>query len=213
MKILLILLSFIWAIPAWADGPALFKTFSYGQLRTEIQQLPDVYACDDIKTGALCRSQQSFANVDDWEQIFLFTNNKLDIVALVDDTNENLNNIIGVLTNNNYFPAVIQAGDKIFDVIQAINEHGFESALAKLSQTEASYLNTNDSVTYTYCPVDILKSAITAGNFSKYIMKAPTSLRITEVIVSSDSLVVRFLAPVASLNDIKKQMNNQTESF
>lgn len=213
MKILLFLLSLIWAMPAWADGPALFKDFSYGQLRTEIQQLPDIYACDDVQEGALCRSQQSFANYDGWEQIFLFTNDKLDVVVLFDDTNKNLYNITGVLTNSHYFAAVIQAGDKIFDFIQAINEHGFESAVAKLTQTETAFLNGNDSVTYTFCPANILKSAITAGNFSNYLLKAPTSLRATEVIVSNDSLTVRFLAPVAALHDIRKQMNSQTESF
>lgn len=214
MKVLLLLFSLIWAMPAWAAGPTLYKEFSYGQSRAEIQRLPGVYACDEVDTGALCRSQQSFASFDGWEQIFLFSNDKLVVVALAADTSESLyTNVFGVMHNNGFFTVVMQAGNKVFDFAQAIREYSVEAAAAKLTQTEAALLNDSAPLTYIMCPKEAVKAASKVGSFSLYAQKAPVSLRATEVIISSELMMVRFLAPVAALHDMKRQMDSQKERF
>ena len=35
-----VLVLLVWTLPAYAAGPTLFKEFSYGQPRVEIQKLP-----------------------------------------------------------------------------------------------------------------------------------------------------------------------------
>lgn len=158
MKVLLLLFSLIWAMPAWAAEPTLYKEFSYGQSRAEIQRLPGVYACDEVDTGALCRSQQSFASFDGWEQIFLFSNDKLVVVALAADTSESLyTNVFGVMHNNGFFTVVMQAGNKVFDFAQAIREYSVEAAL----------LNDSAPLTYTMCPKEAVKAASKVGSFSR----------------------------------------------
>ena len=214
MKILLFLLSLIWAMPAWAAGPTLYKEFSYGQPRAEILQLPGVQACDEVEKGALCRSRQAFAGYDGWQQAFLFSGDKLAVVALAGPTSETLyTSLFGVMHNNEFFTVVLQSDDKVFDFARAIHERGFDAAAGELAQFEVEALNSSESLTYTLLPKDALKAAGKAGSYPLYARQAPTSLRATEIVVRGDTLAVRFLAPAAALRDMQERMDSQKESF
>lgn len=214
MKVLLLLLSLIWAMPAWAAGPTLYKEFSYGQSRAEIQQLPGVYACDEVDTGALCRSQQSFASFDGWEQIFLFSNDKLVVVALAADTSESLyTNVFGVMHNNGFFTVVMQAGNKVFDFAQAIREYGVEAAATKLTQTEAAFLNDSAPAYLHHVPQGGRESSQQGGQFQPLRPEGSGIAPGNRSHHQQRAMMVRFLAPVAALHDMRRQMDSQKERF
>lgn len=75
MRFLIIMVSLILAcvLPAYAGGPTLFKEFSYGQPREEIQKLSGITPCDEVAAGALCRQKQSFAGYNDGDRGLVYT--------------------------------------------------------------------------------------------------------------------------------------------
>lgn len=209
-----VLVLLVWALPAYAAGPTLFKEFSYGQPRVEIQKLPGVTPCDDVEKGALCRQKQSFAGYDGWDQAFLFNDGKLTLVALAGPMDNTLyTKVLGVMTNNGFILAALQSGDKLFDFIRVLHEKGEKAAVAGLTAFEASALNGDTGLTYTFAAKDAMKGAAKLGSYAQFVLNAPDSLRATEFEVSEDGMSVRFIAPKAALKDMKRQMEGQKESF
>lgn len=216
MRFLIIMVSLILAcvLPAYAGGPTLFKEFSYGQPREEIQKLSGITPCDEVAAGALCRQKQSFAGYNDWLQAFIFDNGKLSMVALAAPTDGDLYaKIMGVMTNNGFMPTALQSGDKMFDLIKAISEKGDKAAIAELGEFEITALNGDRGLVYTFAPKNALKGAAKYGSYSQFAFNAPESLRATELELSGNEMFVRFIAPKAALNDMKQQMAGQKESF
>lgn len=215
MKYLLALLLVVVCVcPSYAEGPALFKEFSYGQPREAIQKLPGVMPCDEIAQGALCRQKQSFAGFSDWLQAFVFDKEKLSMVVLAGPVDGDLyTRVVGVMTNNGFIPMTLQSGDKMFDMLKALPEKGQKAAIAELTAFEAAALNGDAGLTYTFIPKDALKGAAKYGSYAQFIFNAPESLRATELELAGDEMFVRFIAPRAALNDMKQQMESQKENF
>ncbi|MDE7371365.1 MAG: hypothetical protein K2N07_06440 [Desulfovibrio sp.] len=212
--LLAVLLVTVCAFPAYAEGPALFKEFSYGQPRAEVEKLPGVLPCDEIAPGALCRQNQSFAGSSDWLQAFVFDKGKLSMVALAGPASgDSYTKVVGVMTNNGFIPTTLQSGDKMFDMLKALPEKGEKAAIAELTAFEAAALNGDAGLTYTFIPKDALKGAAKYGSYAQFVFNAPESLRATELELAGDEMFVRFIAPRAALNDMKQQMESQKESF
>lgn len=208
------LLLMVCAFPAYAEGPALFKEFYYGQPRAEIEKLPGVISCDEIASGALCRQKQAFAGSSDWLQAFVFDKGKLSMVGLAGPVDGDLyTRVVGVMTNNGFIPTTLQSGDKMFDMFKALPEKGEKAAIAELTGFEAAALNGDAGLTYTFIPKDALKGATKYGSYPQFVFNAPPSLRATELEISGDDMFVRFIAPRAALDDMKQQMESQKESF
>lgn len=212
--LLAVLLVAACVFPAYAEGPALFKEFSYGQPREDVQNLPGVIPCDEIAPGALCRQNQSFAGSGDWLQAFVFDKGKLSMVALAAPVDGDLyTRVVGVMTNNGFIPTTLQSGDKMFDMLKTLPEKGEKAAIAELTEFEAAALNGDTGLTYTFIPKDALKGAAKYGSYAQFVFTAPESLRATELELAGDEMFVRFIAPRAALNDMKQQMESQKESF
>lgn len=214
MKILLFVLAItLCSGTAFAEGPQLFKEFSYGQPQFELRKKDGMSPCEDAEKNALCREGQSFAGFSDWEQIFFFREGGLSLVALVGPAEaERYTNVVGTITNNGFIPAVLQSGDKYFDFIKEVKEKG-KAAAADLAAFEAAALNGTSGLTYTFIEKADAKGAAKTGSFISFVGAAPESLRVVEVEAMGGDMYVRFLAPKAALADQQKQMEKQKESF
>ena len=214
MKILLFVLAItLCSGTAFAEGPQLFKDFSFGQPRADLLQKAGMVPCDEVEKEALCREGQKFAGFSDWEQLFLFRGGKLSLVALTGPTDDDRYvKTIGTITNNGFIPAVLQSGDKYFDFIKEVKEKG-KAAAADLATFEAAALNGASGLTFTFIEKADAKGAAKTGSFISFIGAAPQTLRAVEVEIAGDDMYVRFLAPKAALADQKKQIEEQKESF
>lgn len=202
-------------VNAYADGPQLFKDFSFAQPRAEISKIKGMTPCNDLKKDALCRDKQSFAGNDKWGQGFLFDDGTLSMVILktrFDD--KRLVQTMGTVANNGYSVAVLRSGTDSCDVLNVVHSQGKDAVGSAVGEFEAAALNGSDHLIYTLVQNDTIKQCgKTSASYTDLIKCAPENMRAVEIELSGETLFVRFLAPKAAFANMQKLAGKQKESF
>ena len=203
------------AVNALADGPQLFKEFSYGQPRAEIAQIKGVIPCNDLEKGALCRDKQTFAGNDKWGQGFVFSDGRLSTVVLKTRFDEKrFAQTMGVVANNGYSIVALRSGTDKCDVLNVIHTKGKDSVNSAVSEFEAAAINGRDNLIYTFVANDTVKQCgKISTNYPDLVRCAPENMRAVEMELSANTLYVRFVAPKAVQSTMQKLASEQTESF
>ena len=203
------------AVNAHAEGPQLFKDFSYGQPRAEIAKIKGVIPCNDLEKGALCRDKQSFAGNDTWGQGFVFSDGRLSTVVLKTRFDEKrFAQTMGAVANNGYSIVVLRSGTDKCDVLNVIHTTGKGAVSSAVSEFESAAINGRDSLIYTFVANDTVKQCgKTSTNYPDLVQCAPETMRAVEMELSANTLYVRFVAPKADQATLKKLASEQTESF
>lgn len=203
------------AANAYADGPQLFKDFSFGQPRAEIAKIKGMIPCNDLKKGALCRDKQSFAGNDKWGQGFVFDGDSLSMVVLktrFDD--KRLVQTMGTVANNGYAITVLRSGTDSCDVLNVMHSQGKAAIGSAVGEFEAAAMHGSDNLIYTLVQNDTIKQCgKSSANYTDLIKCAPENMRAVEIELSGDTLFVRFLAPKAAFANMQKLADEQKESF
>lgn len=200
---------------ALAEGPQLFKEFSFGQPRAEISKIKGVTPCNDLEKDALCRDKQSFAGNDKWKQGFVFDDGKLSMVILKTRANEKrFVQAMGAVANNGYSVSVLRSGMDSCDVLNVIHTKGKDAVDDIVNEFEAAALNGGDSLIYTFVQRDTVRQCgKTSVNYPELVKCAPENMRAVEMELSGETLYVRFVAPKALLARMQHLASGQKESF
>ena len=213
--IIAIMVLFCCAVNAHADGPQLFKDFSFGQPRAEIAKMKGVIPCNDLEKGALCRDKQSFAGNDKWGQGFVFDGGNLSMVILKTRfDHQRFAQTMGVVANNGYSIVALRSGTDKCDVLNVIHAKGKDAVSSAVSEFEAAAINGRDNLIYTFVANDTVKQCgKTSTNYPDLVRCAPENMRAVEMELSATTLYVRFVAPKAAQATMQKLASEQVESF
>lgn len=213
--IITVMILFCCAANAHADGPQLFKEFSYGQPHSEIANIKGMTPCNDLDKGALCRNRQSFAGNDKWKQGFVFDDGKLSMVILKTRANEKrFVQAMGAVANNGYSVAVLRSGMDSCDVLNVIHTKGKDAVGDIVNEFEAAALNGGNNLIYTFVQKDTVRQCgKISATYQDLVRCAPETMRAVEMELSGETLYVRFVAPKALLARMQHLASGQKESF
>ena len=181
------------------------------QPRAEIKKLKGAFPCDFLVKDAICRANQKFAGYDKWAQAFIFEDGGLGMIALSATTTPDLFvQVIKTVQKNNFYPAVIKDGGNTKDLVKILADSDGDAVAKELDKAFSSFVDGSRDQSYFFVPLDMLKNK--AGIFKSYqklIENSPDSLRIVELEVKKQNLLLRFTAPKLSNKKISKKMDNE----
>lgn len=207
-------------VPALAaeEKIPLFKNFTYGMTKAEVQQVAKAVPCVDASLeGELCLPGTIKFGNQDWAQIFMFEGDKLAAVALIRELSETaIVNALQTIMGNDYTALMMQNGTKQFDVLAAIARGEGDNLSAAMDTFERESADA-DSLTFSLFENKHIKALAKNGkskNITEFLQKAPRDLRSVDIIrAGDDALIVKFLAPKAALLDMFANKDEVQDSF
>lgn len=214
------LLALALAVPALAaeEKIPLFKNFTYGMTKAEVQKEAKAVPCEDARLeGELCLPGTAKFGNQDWEQVFMFEGDKLAAVILARDySDKSAVNALQTIMGNKYLLLMVTNGTKQLDVIDIVAKGKGASLDAAIAAFERESANA-EALTYSLFADKQIKGLLQGGrskNITEFIQNAPRDLRSVEIIRASNNvLLVKFLAPKAALQDMLGKKDEVQDSF
>lgn len=195
-------------LPA-SDKIIIFKDYTYGMNPEQVKQKSSATPCDNPDfPAALCTPKPvKFAGTE-WDQMFNFTNDKLDQVALASDEIdiEELSTLIQQLMGNDYSVVYMNNGVKTFDTIGSIKKKGVEPARDESVQFMLDSLQNSPQLTAYFLPNDYIIKLIEENAPSAFAKmgEAPKDLRLIELVITEEGVGVVFETPVPFIKKLGK---------
>lgn len=214
------LLALALAAPALAaeEKIPLFKNFTYGMTKAEVQKEAKAVPCEDPRLeGELCLPGTAKFGNQDWEQVFMFEGDKLAAVGLAREySDKSAVNALQTIMGNKYSILMLANGAKQLDVIDMVVKGKAASLDAAIAAFERESANA-EALTYSLFADKQIKELLQGGkskNITEFMQNAPRDLRSVEIIRAGDNgLLIKFLAPKAALQDMLGKKDEVQDSF
>ncbi len=216
-KILMLALSLmLLATPCFAEEIKLFKNYSYGMSKEQVEETTNLIPCEAATLeGDLCTPHKITFLGEEWIQAFYFHNDELRYVGLFSTFTEGLlHKSLQGISQNGFVLMHIVSDSSAFDAVPYLPE-GRDITLEALSTWEHENQN-SQAFTYSLVEEKNLKQMIVERNVkstASFIHKAPITTRMVEIELTSMSVTVKFLAPIKALEDHRKENQVSKEEF
>lgn len=209
------------AVPAYAaeEKIPLFKDVYYGMSKAAVRKGTGALPCEeDILKGQLCRKKPVNFGKQKWGQIFYFDNDKLIFVILFKKLEgKSLQNVMRTIADNGYSVILMYDGTKHIDKLEEWSKGPNNDVDSAMLKFERDSMDAN-KLTYTLIEDDGIRKAAEkqnhlSRNIQELLENAPRNLRAVEVSRSRKVLLVKFIAPVANIQDNQKNQEEVRDTF
>ena len=197
-------------------GTKLFKDYEYGMSKEEVRNKSKAVPCQDSRVrGNLCIAQPVPFAGKEWEMAFMLDKDRLVSVVLVKPFDEiTYNNVMKTtLVKNGFTPLYARADSYEVDIIAVAKKQGKEALKMALAK---AYPGKAQTILYSFFDGEHIKSSVSAyqpDTLKDFLEHAEIGTRSVDVVVNNGMLLLKFLAPLDALADMKKDSSSAEEAF
>lgn len=199
-----------------SETVTIFKDYTYGMSPEQVKQKSKATPCDnpDFPTALCTPKPVKFADTE-WDQMFCFTDGKLEQVALARDEID-LEELLALnqqLAQNEFFPVYMNNGIETFDNIDSIKKIGAENAWNESMKYVNDSMQNAQLLKVYFFPISYVMELVEENASSAFakIADAPKDLRAIELTMTEDGVAVVFEAALPFIKKLNKK--RAKESF
>lgn len=195
---------------AAAENVTLFKDFFYGMSKENIEKKVNIAPYGNSNGKWFYSYPVKFINKD-WEQIFVFENNKLQIIFLARDLELNIYQTVSQsIIKNGFVPLGIKSDDKICDIIEVAKRSKNRSDMeSEINKFELSALH-NKKIVSVYIEDKIFQKNFYKVNNAMELMKiADDRMREVDIIIDHERIMIKFFAPQMAIKYMQEQAGEE----
>ena len=195
--VLPLLLLLLMAMPAQAAGVPLFDGYDLDMPRSAVQRRAQAEPCRTPGLEEhLCRSQPATFGGQQWQQVFMFSENRLKAIVLQRPFSPaGFRDAMQAIVGNGLVLAEINADGSVFDALAAARKgaRSFESRLKTFEQQAAKARQ----LTYSFLDKRSLRAAGNVASLRQFLQQAPAATRGVTLSHNGRLMILTFLAPGA----------------
>ncbi len=200
----------MWALlasPAAAlETPGLYDDFTYGMPAAEVARVSGARPCEQAGLeGSLCRRSVKYGG-SEWTQVFVIEDEKLSSVMLVGANDEGrLQKTLNCLNDDGYFMVMGVKDNYTLDSMMMAAQ-GSELLQRKLDDFFALNYESMTCIFMEFSMIEeVAKKVETLSSIRALMNNAPMGTREVDILCNSQSMMVKFTAPViARLQAVRK---------